>query len=84
MSSEMKQIKDVEGSFDSSGWLFGLLLLNPRVITPFGEKEILAYFSKKSPTIKQTGEEELRKLAGAGATQRQGLLSYSFPAWKIP
>lgn len=59
MSSEIKQIKDVVGSFDSSGGLFGLLLLNSRVITPFWEKEILVYFSKKSPTTKQTGVEEL-------------------------
>lgn len=43
----MKQIKDVEGSFDSSGWKFGLLLSNSRIIKkkilelslPFGRKK---------------------------------------------
>lgn len=33
--SETEKMKDVEGSFNLSGWVFSLLLSNSRIISPF-------------------------------------------------
>ena len=48
MCSEAEERGDVEGLFALPVWLFWLLLSNPRIISPFWEKDISAWrFSKK-------------------------------------
>ena len=60
--SEAKQIKDVKGSFNSPDWLLWWLLSNSRIISPFWEKEIPAwYFFKKHQLNKWIGAERLRR-----------------------
>lgn len=56
--SELKQIKDAEGPFNSPDWLFWY----SRSIFPFWEKEILpCYFSKQSWHSKWIEVEELKR-----------------------
>lgn len=47
--SGIEQMKNLKGSFNSSGWLFHYLLSLPKIISPW-EKEILtrSYFSENS------------------------------------
>ena len=48
LCSEAEERRDVEGLFALPVWLFWLLLSNPRIISPFWEKDISAWrFSKK-------------------------------------
>lgn len=62
--SATEQIKDVEGSRDSPGWLFWLPLSDSRITSPFREKEIPAYFSTKFGPGECTEAEELRRKGG--------------------
>ena len=46
--SETKQVKDIKGSFNSSGWLLWWLLPNSRIISPFWKKQFQHYTSLRS------------------------------------
>lgn len=62
--SATEQIKDVEGSRDSPGWLFWLPLSDSRITSRFREKEIPVYFSTKFGPGECTEAEELRRKGG--------------------
>lgn len=60
--SETEKIKDVKESFDSLSWLFWLLLSNPRIVSPFQEKNFQHdMFLQKLGPMSELGWRKLRR-----------------------
>ena len=71
---ELEQIQDIRVSFNSPGWLLWWLLSNSRIISPFWEKDITAwYFFRESQPNKWI---EVEKLG------RKGWVSFKRPKQK--